>query len=122
MAENAMVRANQKNAVANTIKAGNKLTDAQKKNFSAAEIAAIRKSVKAGTWRGAKGADTRIHKSPGASKPAAGRARSRGTRPGATSNVLKKVSSGGKKKRAAGKTSAPGGKKAGYKLKGRRGT
>jgi len=62
MAENAMVRANQKNAIANTIKAGNKLTDAQKKNFSAAEIAAIRKSVNAGTWRGAKGADTRIHK------------------------------------------------------------
>ncbi len=62
MAENATVKANQRRMIANTLKAGNKLTDAQKKQFIAAEIAAIRKSVKAGTVK-SPGADTKIHKS-----------------------------------------------------------
>ena len=62
MAENATVKANQRRMIANTLKAGNKLTDAQKKQFSAAEIASIRKSVKAGTFK-SPGADTKIHKS-----------------------------------------------------------
>ena len=75
MAENATVKANQRRMIANTIKAGNKLTDAQKKQFSAAEIASIRKSVKAGTFK-SPGADTKIHKSPGAPSPRGGRARS----------------------------------------------
>lgn len=75
MATNPTVKANQRRMIANTLKAGNKLTDAQKKQFSAAEIASIRKSVKAGTFK-SPGADTKIHKSPGAPSPRGGRARS----------------------------------------------
>ena len=38
----AKIKSNQRHGVANTLRAGNKLTAAQKKNFSASEIAAIR--------------------------------------------------------------------------------
>ena len=78
MAENATVKANQRRMIANTLKAGNKLTDAQKKQFSAAEIASIRKSVKAGTFK-SPGADTKIHKKAKRATPKSGTARSKGT-------------------------------------------
>ena len=40
------VRDNQRRMVANALRAGNKLTAAQKKNFSASEIASIRSGLK----------------------------------------------------------------------------
>ena len=40
------IRANQRRGVANTLRAGNKLTAAQKKNFTAKEIASIRSGLK----------------------------------------------------------------------------
>jgi len=43
--EGSTVRDNQRRMVANTLRAGNKLTDAQKKNFSASEITSIRSSL-----------------------------------------------------------------------------
>ena len=99
MATNPTVRANQRRMAKNALRAGNKLTDAQKKQFSAAEIASIRKSVKAGTFK-SPGADTRIHKSPGAPSPRGGRARSakKATAPKKAGSQLKDATGKGRRR------------------------
>ena len=80
MATNPTVRANQRRMVANTLRAGNKLTDAQKKNFSAEEISKIRAELKkesphVRSMRMASGVASKRSKLAG-SGPLAGRARS----------------------------------------------
>ena len=77
------VRDNQRSMVANALRAGNKLTAAQKKNFSASEIASIRSGLKPASPSKAisvAAGRASLRKKPGVKRAGTGLGRRRGTK------------------------------------------